>query len=53
MGLPPLLAGAVKLMEAWAFPAVATPTVGAAGVETTALGVTGAEGSEVRVAPFE
>ena len=37
MAEPPLLAGAVKVMEAWAFPAVAVPMVGAPG---TVAGVT-------------
>ena len=40
---PPLLAGALKLMLAWALPAVATPIVGAPGAPT---GVTLFEAAE-------
>lgn len=49
MGEPPSDAGAVKVIEAWAFPAVAVPMAGAPG---TAIGVTGFEDAEATPGPF-
>ena len=46
---PPLLAGAVNVTVAWAFPAVAVPIVGAPG---TVEGVTGFEAELGRLDPL-
>ena len=48
IGLPPLLAGAVKLTVACPLPAVAVPIVGAPG---TVLGVTGLDAAEAGLLP--
>jgi len=48
MALPPLLAGAVKVIDALALPAVAVPMVGALG---TLAGVTLFEGLEAGPVP--
>jgi hypothetical protein len=48
MTLPPFDAGGVKLIVAWALPAVAVAAVGAPG---TVSGVTGVEGVEAKPVP--
>ena len=40
MTLPPVLTGATKLTDAWAFPGLAVPMVGAPGMAAPAVGVT-------------
>ena len=49
MALPPLLAGAVKLIVTWVLPAVAVPMVGAPG---TPAGVTLFDAADAAPAPF-
>jgi hypothetical protein len=51
IGLPPLLVGGVNATETWAFPAVATPMVGAPGALIGATGVTLAESAEAGLVP--
>jgi len=49
---PPLLVGAVNVIEAWAFPAVAVPIVGAPGTVVGGVGVTEFEGELAGLLPI-
>jgi len=53
MGLPPSLAGVVKLTFARAFPAVAAAPIGALGTVTAGLGVTLFDAAEAGPVPTE